>query len=156
MYKPDRVLRAASDDSHISVTSAQTQDAQRVCYNHDTILLQHMRHSLSKVTSADADVLRDSFNSLWLSAQDLKQVQMLDAAVTRSSGQQAAAQEGAPEERGLHNADGGSIPAILLCHWKDGNAHVDSVHVAQHEGDETKSNDCPPSFPSFACGADLQ
>lgn len=45
--------------------------------------------------------------------------------------------------------------AVLLCHWKNGNAHIDSVHVAQHEGNETQSDDCPPPVPSLAGRADL-
>ena len=56
-----------------------------------------------------------------------------------------------PEERGLYNANGSGVPSILLCHGQDCYAHVDSVHIAQHEGNETQANDGPSSIPPSAC-----
>ncbi len=61
-----------------------------------------------------------------------------------------------PEEGGLYNANGGSIPTILLCHGQDGNAHIHPVHVTKHKCYETQCNDGPPSLPSTRCANSLQ
>lgn len=52
-----------------------------------------------------------------------------------------------PEEGGLHNASGLGVPMELMGHGQDGNAHVHTVHVTEHERQEAQSHDCPPSFP---------
>ena len=54
-----------------------------------------------------------------------------------------------PEEGRLDNAHFGRVPAELLCHGHDGNAHVDSVHVTEHECYKTEPDDRPPPLPAL-------
>mmetsp|Transcript_28614 Transcript_28614/g.54723 ORF Transcript_28614/g.54723 Transcript_28614/m.54723 type:complete len:275 (+) Transcript_28614:1284-2108(+) len=46
--------------------------------------------------------------------------------------------EVAPEEGRLHDAHGRAVPRVLLRHGENGDAHVDSVHVAQQERHKTQ------------------
>ena len=53
-----------------------------------------------------------------------------------------------PEEGALHNPHGLVAPAKLFLHRKNRDAHVHSVHVAEHECHEDQSYDRIPSAPS--------
>ena len=53
----------------------------------------------------------------------------------------------APEERRLDEADGLAVPAVLLAHGQHRDAHVDAVHVAQHEREEAQRDDRPAPLP---------
>ena len=57
-------------------------------------------------------------------------------------------QNQSPEEGRLHHPDGLSIPAKLLGHGQHCDAHIDAVHVAQHECEEAQRHDGPPPFPA--------
>lgn len=64
--------------------------------------------------------------------------------------------EAVPEEGGLYYPYGSGVPAILLCHGQDGNAHVHPVHVTQHESYEAQPNNGPAPFPPAGCAHYLQ
>lgn len=52
-----------------------------------------------------------------------------------------------PEKWRLHKSLDLAIPLKLFRHWQNSNAHIHTIHVAQHECCAAEPYNCPPPWP---------